>query len=57
MSDKNDKSILEKMGASIKIKDGYVQASIKSNLQPINHKLDFPSVGVTHFFSDDFFLN
>ena len=43
-------SILEKMGASIKIKDGYVQASIKSNLQPINHKLDFPSVGVTHFF-------
>ncbi len=43
-------SILEKMGASIKIKDGYVQASINSNLQPINHKLDFPSVGVTHFF-------
>ena len=43
-------SILEKMGAIIKIKDGYVQASIKNNLKPINYKLDFPSVGVTHFF-------
>ena len=43
-------SILEKMGATIKIKDGYVQASIKNNLKPINHKLNFPSVGVTHFF-------
>jgi len=43
-------SILKKMGAVIKIKDGYVQASIKDNLKPIYHKLDFPSVGVTHFF-------
>ena len=43
-------SILEKMGATIKIKDGYVQASIKNNLKPINYKLNFPSVGVTHFF-------
>ena len=43
-------SILEKMGATIKIKDGYIQASIKNNLKPINYKLDFPSVGVTHFF-------
>ena len=43
-------SILERMGATIKIKDGYVQASIKNNLKPINHKLNFPSVGVTHFF-------
>ncbi len=43
-------SILEKMGAIIKIKDRYVQASIKNNLKPINYKLDFPSVGVTHFF-------
>jgi len=43
-------SILQKMGAKIKIKDGYVQASIKNNLRPINHKLNFPSVGVTHFF-------
>ena len=43
-------SILEKMGATIKIKDGYVQASVKNNLKPINYKLNFPSVGVTHFF-------
>ena len=43
-------SILKKMGATIKIKDGYVQASIKNNLKPINYKLNFPSVGVTHFF-------
>ena len=43
-------SILKKMGALIKIKDGYVKASIKNNLKPINYKLDFPSVGVTHFF-------
>ncbi|MEC7614953.1 MAG: UDP-N-acetylglucosamine 1-carboxyvinyltransferase [Pseudomonadota bacterium] len=43
-------SILEKMGASITIKDGYVQASLKNNLKPINYKLNFPSVGVTHFF-------
>jgi len=43
-------SILERMGATIKIKDGYVQASVKSNLRPIDHKLAFPSVGVTHFF-------
>ena len=43
-------SILKKMGATIKIKDGYVQASVKNNLKPINYKLNFPSVGVTHFF-------
>ena len=43
-------SILEKMGASITIKDGYVQASLKNSLKPINYKLNFPSVGVTHFF-------
>ena len=43
-------SILEKMGASITIKDGYVQASVRNNLKPINYKLNFPSVGVTHFF-------
>ena len=43
-------SILEKMGASITIKDGYVKASVRNNLKPINYKLNFPSVGVTHFF-------
>ena len=37
-------SILEKMGASITIKDGYVQASVRNNLKPINYKLNFPSV-------------
>ena len=43
-------SILESMGTTIKLKDGYVLASIKNQLKPINFKLNFPSVGVTHFF-------
>ena len=43
-------SMLEKMGALITIKDGYVKASVRNNLKPINYKLNFPSVGVTHFF-------
>ena len=43
-------SILESMGTTIKLKDGYVLASIKNQLNPINFKLNFPSVGVTHFF-------
>ena len=38
------------MGTTIKLKDGYVLASIKNKLKPINFKLNFPSVGVTHFF-------
>ena len=42
-------SMLEKMGALITIKDGYVQASVRNNLKPLNYKLNFPSVGVTHF--------
>ena len=50
MAEKDNKSILEKMGASITIKDGYVKASVRNNLKPINYKLNFPSVGVTHFF-------
>ena len=47
-------SMLEKMGALI-IKDGYVKASVRNNLKPINYKLNFPSVGVTHFFNDVIF--
>ncbi len=43
-------SILKSMGTTIKLKDGYVLASIKNQLKPINFKLNFPSVGVTHFF-------
>ena len=43
-------SILESMGTTLKLKDGYVLASVKNQLKPINFKLIFPSVGVTHFF-------
>ncbi|MDG1523975.1 MAG: UDP-N-acetylglucosamine 1-carboxyvinyltransferase, partial [Hyphomicrobiales bacterium] len=34
----------------LKLKDGYVYASIKNQLKSLNFSLDFPSVGVTHFF-------
>ena len=43
-------SILKKMGVKLKLKDGYVYASIKNQLKSLNFSLDFPSVGVTHFF-------
>ena len=43
-------SILKKMGVKLKLKDGYVYASIKNQLKSFNFSLDFPSVGVTHFF-------
>ena len=43
-------SILKKMGVNLKLKDGYVYASIKNQLKSLNFSLDFPSVGVTHFF-------
>ena len=43
-------SILKKMGVTLDLKDGYVYASVKSRLKSINFTLDFPSVGVTHFF-------
>ena len=43
-------SILKKMGVKLKLKDGYVYASIKNRLKSLNFSLDFPSVGVTHFF-------
>ena len=43
-------SILKKMGVTLDLKEGYVFASIKSRLKPLDFSLDFPSVGVTHFF-------
>ena len=43
-------SILKKMGVNLKLKDGYVYASIKNQLKSLDFSLDFPSVGVTHFF-------
>ena len=43
-------SILKKMGVKLKLKDGYVYASIKNQLKSLNFSLDFPSVGVTHSF-------
>ena len=43
-------SILKRMGVTLDLKDGYVYASVKSRLRSINFTLDFPSVGVTHFF-------
>ena len=43
-------SILKKMGVKLKLKDGYVYASIKNQLKSLDFSLDFPSVGVTHFF-------
>lgn len=43
-------SILKKMGVKLDLKDGYVYASIKKRLKSLNFSLDFPSVGVTHFF-------
>ena len=43
-------SILKKMDVTLDLKDGYVYASVKSRLKSINFTLDFPSVGVTHFF-------
>ena len=43
-------SILKKMGVKLDLKEGYVFASIKSRLKSLNFSLDFPSVGVTHFF-------
>ena len=43
-------SILKKMGVKLKLEDGYVYASIKNQLKSLNFSLDFPSVGVTHFF-------
>ena len=43
-------SILKKMGVKLKLKDGYVYASIKNQLKSLIFSLDFPSVGVTHFF-------
>ena len=43
-------SILKKMGVTLDLKEGYVFASIKSRLKPLDLSLDFPSVGVTHFF-------
>ena len=38
------------MGVTLDLKEGYVFASIKSRLKPLDFSLDFPSVGVTHFF-------
>ena len=43
-------SILKKMGVKLDLKEGYVHASIKNRLKSLNFSLDFPSVGVTHFF-------
>lgn len=43
-------SILKKMGVKLDLKEGYVHASIKNQLKALNFSLDFPSVGVTHFF-------
>ena len=43
-------SILKKMGVTLDLKEGYVFASIKSRLKPLDFSLEFPSVGVTHFF-------
>ena len=43
-------SILKKMGVTLDLKEGYVFASIKSRLKSLDFSLDFPSVGVTHFF-------
>ena len=43
-------SILKRMGVKLDLKEGYVFASIKSRLKSLNFSLDFPSVGVTHFF-------
>ena len=43
-------SILKKMGVTLDLKEGYVFASIKSRLKPLDFSLDFPSVGDTHFF-------
>ena len=38
------------MGVKLDLKEGYVHASIKNQLKALNFSLDFPSVGVTHFF-------